>query len=161
VTHLAYGWATQVVILDEAGRVERVVAAQDVGRAINPQILEGQMEGGVHMGLGYALTESYELDGCVPVTETIKSLGIIPAAAMPPVECILIEAAQPEGPFGAKGAGEAVLVPTAAATAGALHAFDGIRRTRLPMRDSAAARALVPRTTRPSRAGATAGAAPR
>jgi xanthine dehydrogenase molybdenum-binding subunit len=64
---------------------------------------------------------------------------------MPPVETILVEEPQPEGPFGAKGVGEAVLVPTAAAVASALHRFDGIRRTRLPMRDSAAARAAVPR----------------
>ena len=63
---------------------------------------------------------------------------------MPPVETILVEVPQPEGPYGAKGMGEAVLVPTAAAVAGALHAFDGIRRTSLPMRDSPAARALLP-----------------
>jgi xanthine dehydrogenase molybdenum-binding subunit len=150
VTHLSYGWATQVVVLDETGRIERVVAAQDVGRAINPLIVEGQMEGGVHMGLGYALSEAYELADGVPVTDSLKSLGIIPAASMPPVECILIEEPQPEGPFGAKGAGEAVLVPTAAAVAGALRAFDGIRRTRLPMRDSEAARAMVPRLGRGS-----------
>ncbi len=145
VTHLAYGWATQVVILDDAGRIERVIAAQDVGRAINPLVLEGQVEGGVHMGLGYALSEAYEIVDGMPVTETLKSLGIIPAAGMPPVECILIEEPQPEGPYGAKGAGEAVLVPTAAAVAGALYAFDGVRRTTLPMRDSAAARAAIPR----------------
>jgi xanthine dehydrogenase molybdenum-binding subunit len=152
VTHLAYSWATQVVVLDPDGQIERVVAAQDVGRAINPQIVEGQMEGGVHMGLGYALSEAYELVDGVPVTESLKSLGIIPAANMPPVECILVEVAQPEGPFGAKGAGEAVLVPTAAAVAGALRAFDGIRRTRLPLRDSAAARAVNPRLGRKPRA---------
>ena len=156
VTHLAYGWATQVVILDETGRIERVVAAQDVGRAINPLVLEGQMEGGVHMGLGYALSEAYEVVDGVPLTESVKALGIIPAAGMPPVECILIEEPQPEGPYGAKGAGEAVLVPTAAAVAGALHAFDGVRRTRLPMRDSAAARAALPRLARPARAAAAA-----
>jgi xanthine dehydrogenase molybdenum-binding subunit len=156
VTHIAYGWSTQVVVLDGSGRIERVVAAQDVGRAINPLILEGQVEGGVHMGLGYALTESYVLDGAVPVTESLRSLGIIPAAGMPPVDCILIEQRQPEGPYGAKGAGEAVLVPTAAAVAGALYAFDGVRRTRLPMRDSAAARAALPRLARPIRSGAAA-----
>lgn len=150
VTHLAYGWATQVVILDDDGRIERVVAAHDVGRAIDPLVLEGQIEGGVHMGLGYALSEAYESIDGRPLTETMKSLGIIPAAGMPPVDCIIVEEPQPEGPYGAKGAGEAVLVPTAAAVAGALQAFDGVRRTRLPMRDSAAARAAVPRLTRPS-----------
>ncbi|HET9522066.1 MAG TPA: selenium-dependent xanthine dehydrogenase, partial [Candidatus Limnocylindrales bacterium] len=117
VTHLAYGWATQVVILDEAGRIERVIAAQDVGRAVNPLVLEGQMEGGVHMGLGYALSEAYDIVDGIPVAESVKSLGIIPPAGMPPVDCIIVEEPQPEGPYGAKGAGEAVLVPTAAAVA--------------------------------------------
>ncbi len=145
VTHMAYGWATQVVVLDEAGRLERVIAAQDVGRAINPLFLEGQVEGGVHMGLGYALTEELVVEDGEVRTTTLKSLGILPAAAMPPVEVILVEEPQPEGPHGAKGAGEAVLVPTAAAVAAALHAHDGRWRTTLPMRDSAAARAALPR----------------
>jgi xanthine dehydrogenase molybdenum-binding subunit len=148
VTHFAYGWATQVVILDDEGRIERVIAAHDVGRVLNPVLLKGQVEGGVHMGLGMALTEEFRVVDGVPVTDTLKSLGIIPAATMPPVETILVEVPQPEGPHGAKGMGEAVLVPTAAAVAGALHAFDGIRRTRLPMSDSAAARALLPRLAR-------------
>ena len=145
VTHVAYGWATQVVVLDDHGRVAKVVAAQDVGRAINPQVLVGQVEGGVHMGLGYALSEEFATDDGVPRATTLKSLGIIPAAAMPEVQTILVEEPQPDGPFGAKGAGEAVLVPTAAAVAGALFAYDGIRRRDLPMRDSPAARAALPR----------------
>jgi xanthine dehydrogenase molybdenum-binding subunit len=128
--------------------VERIVAAHDVGRALNPTLLRGQVEGGVHMGLGMALTEAFETAEGIPVTGTLTSLGIIPAAAMPPVETILVEVPQPEGPLGAKGMGEAVLVPTAAAVAGALYAFDGIRRTSLPMRDSPAARALLPRLAR-------------
>jgi xanthine dehydrogenase molybdenum-binding subunit len=150
VTHLAYGWATQVVILDDDGRLARVIAAQDVGRAINPLALEGQIEGGVHMGLGYALTEDFVVEDGIPSNGTLKSLGIIPAGSMPPVEVILVEEEQPEGPYGAKGAGEAVLVPTAAAVAGALHSFDGIRRRRLPMTDSPAARTAVPRLARQS-----------
>ena len=148
VTHFAYGWATQVVILDDEGRIERVVAAHDVGKALNPVLLKGQVEGGVHMGLGMALTEEFRVEDGVPVTDTLKSLGIIPAGAMPPVETILVEVPEPGGPLGAKGMGEAVLVPTAAAVAGALHAYDGIRRTRLPMSDSPAARALLPRLAR-------------
>jgi xanthine dehydrogenase molybdenum-binding subunit len=147
-THIAYGWATQVVILDDDGRLARVVAAHDVGRAINRQVLEGQVEGGVHMGLGYALSEEFAVEGGRPRNETLKSLNIIPPSGMPPVEVILVEEEQPEGPYGAKGAGEAVLVPTAAAVAGALYSFDGIRRRALPMRDSAAARACVPRLER-------------
>jgi len=145
VTHFAYGWATQVVILDGDGRIEKVVAAHDVGKVINPTLLEGQIEGAVHMGLGHALSEEYVVCDGIPVTTTLKSLNIIPPAGMPPVECIFVEEPQPEGPYGAKGVGEIGLVPTAAAVAGALHAFDGGYRTRLPMKDSAAARAAVPK----------------
>ena len=144
VTHLAYAWATQVVVLDDEGRLEKVIAAHDVGRTINPTLVEGQIEGAVHMGLGQALSEEFVVEDGVPATQTLKSLHIIPPTGMPEVECILVEEPQPEGPFGAKGIGEAGLVPTAAAVAGALHAFDGIHRTRLPMKDSAAAVAAVP-----------------
>jgi len=132
-------------VLDDDGRIEKVIAAHDVGHVINRTLLEGQVEGGVHMGLGQALSEAFVLEGGHLVTETLKSLAIIPPAGMPPVECIFVEEPQPEGPYGAKGMGEAVLVPTASAVAGALYRHDGIRRTSLPMRDSAAARAAVPR----------------
>ena len=116
-----------------------------MGKALDPLMLEGQVVGGVHMGLGHTLSEAFVTKDARLETDTLKSLGIIPAAGMPPVEVILVEEHQPEGPYGAKGMGEAVLVPTASAVAGALYAFDGIRRTSLPMRDSAAARAAVPR----------------
>jgi xanthine dehydrogenase molybdenum-binding subunit len=99
------------------------------------------------MGLGHALSEEFVVQGGVVVTDTLKSLGIIPPSGMPRVECIFVEEAQPEGPYGAKGVGEIALVPTASAAAGALHAFDGVRRFRLPMKDSPAARAAVPRLT--------------
>ena len=145
VTHFAYGWAVQVAILDEGGRVSQMVAAHDVGKAINPALLEGQIEGAVHMGLGFALSEEFVVEACVPVTTTLKSLGIVPPQHMPEVKVVLVEVPQPEGPYGAKGVGEIGLVPTAAAVAGALHAFDGRWRARLPMRDSAAATAMVPR----------------
>ena len=148
-THFAYGWATQVVILDDDGRIERVVAAHDVGKVINPTLLEGQIEGGLHMGLGHALTEELVVEEGFPAP-TLKALNIIPPSTMPAIECIFIEEHQPEGPYGAKGVGEIALVPTAGAVAGALHAFDGVRRTTLPMKDSPAARALVPRLTKAS-----------
>jgi xanthine dehydrogenase molybdenum-binding subunit len=148
ITHFGYGWATQVCILDDEGRIEKIIAAHDVGRAIDPLMLEGQIVGGVHMGLGHTLSEAFEMKDGRLVTDTLKSLGIIPAAGMPPVETILIEEHQPEGPYGAKGMGEAVLVPTAAAVAAALYAFDGVRRTELPMRDSTAALAALPRLRR-------------
>ena len=145
ITHFAYGWATQVVILDERGSIEKVIAAHDVGKALDPLMLEGQIMGGIHMGLGHSLSEAFVTDAGELVTDSLKSLAIIPAAGMPPVETILIEEPQPEGPYGAKGMGEAVLVPTASAVAGALYAFDGKRRTSLPMRDSSAALAAVPK----------------
>jgi xanthine dehydrogenase molybdenum-binding subunit len=141
-THTAYGYATQLVILDEAGHVERVVAAHDVGRVVNPLLCEGQIEGSIHMGLGYALTEELDCPGGVPATATLRELGVLRARDMPAVEVILVEEPEPEGPLGAKGVGEIGLVPTAAAVAGALEAFDGVRRYALPMRDSAAARAM-------------------
>jgi xanthine dehydrogenase molybdenum-binding subunit len=144
VTHLAFAWGTQVAVLDEEGRLVKVVAAHDVGKALNPMLVEGQIEGGVHMGVSQALSEEYVVERCVPTTETLKSLHIVPPTGMPEVECILVEEPQPEGPYGAKGVGEASLVPTAAAVAGALYAYDGIRRTQLPMKDSPAALAAVP-----------------
>jgi len=141
-THTAFGYATQVVILDANGRVERVVAAHDAGRVVNPALCSGQVEGAVHMGLGYALTEELRCENGMPVTFKLKEIGVLRARDMPRVEVILVEEPEPEGPMGAKGVGEIGLVPTAAAVAGALEAFDGIRRTTLPMKDSPAARAM-------------------
>jgi xanthine dehydrogenase molybdenum-binding subunit len=142
-THTAFGWATQVVVLDAAGRVEKVIAAHDVGRAINPQQCAAQIEGAVHMGLGYALSEQLPCVDGMPVTTDMRGIGVLRAADMPEVEVILIEEAEPEGPFGAKGVGEIGLVPTAGAVAAALEAFDGIRRQRLPMIESPAAAGLA------------------
>jgi selenium-dependent xanthine dehydrogenase len=141
-THTAFGFATQVCILDAEGRVERMVAAHDVGRAINPALCAGQIEGSLHMGLGYALTEDLPCPDGMPATFKLRELGVIRARQTPELEVILVEEAEPEGPFGAKGVGEIGLVPTAGAVAGALAAFDGVRRTTLPMKDSAAARAM-------------------
>jgi xanthine dehydrogenase molybdenum-binding subunit len=129
-------------ILDEQGRVARIVAAHDVGRAVNPALCEGQIEGAIHMGLGYALTEELACVNGMPATFTLRELGVLRARDMPEVEVILVEDPEPEGPFGAKGVGEIGLVPTAAAVAGALEAFDGVRRCTLPMRNSPAARAM-------------------
>lgn len=142
VTHLTYGYATQVVILDDQGRLQKVVAAHDVGRVLNPQQLEGQIEGAVHMGLGFALTEELRVEGGFPQQKGLHDLGILRARDMPVVEVIFVEEPAPEGPYGARGVGEIGLVPTAAAVASALHAYDGVRRTRLPMLDSPAARAI-------------------
>jgi xanthine dehydrogenase molybdenum-binding subunit len=139
-THFAYGFATQVVLLDDDGRINKVVAAHDVGRVMNPILLEGQLEGSVHMGLGFALTEEYKVEQGVPQNLTVNSLGLVRARNMPEVEVILIEERHPDGPYGAKGIAEIGLVPTAGAVAGALYSYDHIRRFSLPMKDSPAAR---------------------
>ncbi len=141
-THFAYGFATQVVILDDEGRIKKVVAAHDVGKVMNPILLEGQLEGSIHMGLGYALTEEFRVESAVPQTMTVNSQGLLRARHMPEVELIMIEDKHPDGPYGAKGVGEIGLVPTAPAVANALYKFDGIRRFTLPMKESPAARAI-------------------
>ena len=133
--HSAFGYASQLVIADRAsGKIERVVAAHDVGRAINPVLCEGQIEGSVHMGLGYALTEDFPADDQArPTNMTLRSLGIIRPKDMPDIDVILVEVPQPRAPYGIKGVGEIGLVPTAGAVAAALHEVDGRWRNRLPM----------------------------
>jgi selenium-dependent xanthine dehydrogenase len=140
--HPAFSFATQVAIVDDEGRVVKFVAAHDVGRAVNPKLCEGQIEGSVHMGLGYALSEEMVCEDGMPVTFRLRDYGVVRSRDMPEVEVVLVEDPQPDGPFGAKGVGEIGLVPTAPAVAAALHAFDGVRRFTLPMKDSPAARAL-------------------
>ena len=147
-THLTFSYATQVVILGEDGRLERVVAAHDVGRAINPLACAGQIEGGVHMGLGYALSENFPSTDARPDSLLMRDLGILKAKDTPPVDVILVELPDEVGGYGAKGAGEIGLVPTAGAVAGALYAYDGIRRFKLPMDDAAAAAPSVPKSRR-------------
>ncbi|MBX7245543.1 MAG: selenium-dependent xanthine dehydrogenase [Candidatus Sumerlaeaceae bacterium] len=142
-THITYGYATQVVILDDDGRVAKVIAAHDVGRVMNPTLLEGQMDGSIHMGLGYALSEEFVMKDGHIVTGKIKDLGVLRAHHMPEVETIFIEEPDPETAYGTRGVGEIGLVPTAPAVAAALEAYDGIHRTTLPMKDSEAARAII------------------
>jgi selenium-dependent xanthine dehydrogenase len=147
-THLTFSYATQVVILGEDGRMKRVVAAHDVGRAINPKACAGQIEGGVHMGLGYALSENFPSTGAKPDSLLLRDCGILKAKDTPPVDVILIEVPDEVGGYGAKGAGEIGLVPTAGAVAGALYSYDKIRRYSLPMDDSPAAAPSVPKSRR-------------
>lgn len=139
--HSAFGYASQLVVMNpETLSVERVVAAHDVGRAVNPMLCEGQIEGSVHMGLGYALTEDFPSDEHgFPTKSTLRSLGILRAKDVPPIEVVLVEVPQPRSPYGIKGVGEIGLVPTAGAVAAALHDADGAWRTSLPMRVGAAA----------------------
>ena len=141
VTHYAFGWATQLAIVNQDGELEEVVAAHDVGRAINPILCEGQIEGGVHMGIGYALSEELVVENGVPDTR-FRNLGILKARYTPKITCILVEQPDLNGPWGAKGVGEIGLVPTAPAIAAAMQSHDGSWRTKLPMKDSIAARAV-------------------
>ena len=134
IIHSTFGYAAQMVVLDDEGAVERVVAAHDVGKAVNPLLCEGQIEGAVHMGLGYALTEDFPADeNGWPTNMTLKSLGILRPKDMPPVDVILVESPQPNAPYGIKGVGEIGLVPTAGAVAAALRAHSGTWHNSLPM----------------------------
>ncbi len=148
ITHMTFSYATQVVILDAEGRLDRVVAAHDVGRAINPLQCAGQIEGSVHMGLGYALSEDFPCTDGRPDSLLLRDLGILKAKETPRIDVILIEVPDEVGGYGSKGVGEIGLVPTAGAVAGALYAFDGIRRFSLPMSDAPAAAPSVPKSRR-------------
>jgi xanthine dehydrogenase molybdenum-binding subunit len=134
--HAAFGYATQLVVIDrDSGDVERVVAIHDVGKAVNPVLCEGQIEGSVHMGLGYALTEDFPSDATgFPTNMTLRSLGILRAKDVPAIDVHLVEVPQPKSPYGIKGVGEIGLVPTAPAVAAALRDYDGQWRSSLPMR---------------------------
>jgi len=137
IIHSTFGYAAQVIVMDpDTGDIEQVIAAHDVGRAVNPTLCEGQIEGAVHMGLGYALSEGFPCDETgFPTNTTLKSLDIIRPKDMPPVEVILVESPQPDSPYGIKGVGEIGLVPTAGAVAGALRQQSGEWQTELPMRN--------------------------
>jgi len=135
VTHYSYSYATQVVILDDKGKIEKVVAAHDAGRVVNPTLFEGQIEGSLHMGLGYALSEDLPMTNGRLDSTLLSKCGILRARQTPPMEVIGVEVPDPNGPYGAKGVGEIGLVPTAGAVANALCAFDGKRRYQLPLKD--------------------------
>ena len=135
IIHSTFGYAAQLVIANkETGDIEEVVAAHDVGKAINPMLCEGQVEGSIHMGLGYALSEDFPCDDeGRPENMTLRALDIIRPKDMPPIEVILVEAPQPNSPYGVKGVGEIGLVPTAGAVAAAYHDIDGVWRNQLPI----------------------------
>jgi CO/xanthine dehydrogenase Mo-binding subunit len=133
LSHIAYGYATQLFIMDKVGKVVKVVAAHDIGRAINPLSSEGQVEGGVAMGLGYALTEDFPLKNGIPQAK-LGSLGLFKAPQMPPVETHLIEKNDPSGiAFGGKGIGEIVCCMGAPACQNAYYKKDGIFRYKYPL----------------------------
>lgn len=136
VSHIAYGYATQVVILDENGKVTEVVAAHDVGTVINVQSCEGQVEGGVVMGLGYAFTEDFPMVDGRPVLSYGK-LGLFRATATPDIKSILVTSPNVlTEAYGAKGVGEISTVPTAPACAHAYYRLDGVERRKLPLENT-------------------------
>ncbi|MCH4221731.1 MAG: selenium-dependent xanthine dehydrogenase [Eggerthellaceae bacterium] len=131
-SHIAYGYATQLCILNDDGTIKELVAAHDVGRAINPLSVEGQIEGGVIMSMGYTLTERYPLKDCRPVTK-YGTLGLLRADQTPPVRSIIVEKAGLNVACGAIGIGEITSIPTAPAIAEAYYQLDGVRRRELPL----------------------------
>jgi selenium-dependent xanthine dehydrogenase len=135
MSHVAYGYATQVVLLDDDGRVKKVIAAHDVGKAINPNGVEGQIEGGVVMGLGYALTENFEVRNGAPAV-TLGTLGLLRSTQVPEIKCIIIEKNDATLAYGAKGVGEIVMVTTAPAVACAYFQRDGKLRNSLPLAET-------------------------
>jgi len=132
-THYSYSYATQLVTLDDDGQIKKITAAHDAGKIFNPTLFEGQLEGSLHMGLGYAISEQLEMENGRPKSTRLRQMGILRAKEMPEMEIIGVEVPDPYGPYGAKGVGEIGLVPTAGAVANALYQFDGVRRTKLPM----------------------------
>ena len=133
ISHYSYGYATHLVILDDDGQIDTVVAAHDGGRIINPTLFEGQIEGAVVMGLGYALSEDLPMENGYLKTDRYAKLGIPRIKNLPRIEVKGIEVPDPLGPYGAKGVGEIGNIPTAGAVANALFQYDGIRRYELPM----------------------------
>lgn len=136
VSHIAYGYATQLVIIDKDGKLVKVIAAHDIGRIINPLSAKGQVEGGVAMGLGYGLTEDFPLKDGIPQAK-LGTLGVFKANQMPPVEVHLIEKNNPDSvAFGAKGIGEIVCVMGAPACQNAYYKKDGIFRYSYPLENT-------------------------
>ena len=132
--HYSYGYAAQLCVLDEGGNISKIVAAHDAGKIMNPMLFEGQIEGGVHMGLGYAFSEELPMKDGFLVNDKLRKLGILRAHETPEIIVKGVEVKDSVGPYGAKGIGEIGLVPTAAAVANAFCNFDGIRRTKLPLK---------------------------
>jgi CO/xanthine dehydrogenase Mo-binding subunit len=134
----AYGFAAQAVLLDveeATGRIEvlRIASAHDVGRALNPLAAEGQIHGGIHMGLGYALTEHLVVEDGQVLSATFMDYALVKADEMPAIAVRLIESLDVEGPFGAKGLGESGVIPVSAAVANAVKDAIGVRFTELPI----------------------------
>ena len=134
IIHYSYGYAAQLVVLDDNGNIKTVYAAHDAGKIVNPLMYEGQIEGAVHMGLGYALTEDLPMKDGYLISDKYKDLGILRSTETPEIVVIPVEVPDEVGAHGVKGIGEIGLVPTAGAVANALYQFDKKRRFKLPLK---------------------------
>ena len=135
-SHIAYGYATHLVILDDDGKVKTVYAAHDSGKVVNPIAIQGQIEGGVLMSLGYALTEDFKLQDCV-VKSKYGTLGLMRATDIPEIHAIYVEKDELLGvAYGSKGIGEIATIPTAPSVQNAYYKRDGKLRPKLPMDDT-------------------------
>ena len=132
ISHIAYSYATHLAELNDDGSVKRIVAVHDVGTAVNHKSVEGQIEGGVVMSLGYALTENYPLENGKPLAK-YGTLGLFRADKTPDVESVIVGKNIRGLAFGAKGIGEIASIPTAPAVQLAYYNRDGIFRTSLPL----------------------------
>jgi CO/xanthine dehydrogenase Mo-binding subunit/aerobic-type carbon monoxide dehydrogenase small subunit (CoxS/CutS family) len=136
-THFTYGFGTHVAVVavDEATgkvRVLKIIAAHDVGRAINPLVIEGQIEGGAIMGMGFGLSEEFVIENGYNCTDTLEKCGIPGMEDSPAIIPLIVEDPDPNGPHGVKGMGEVSILPTAAAVANAIYDAVGVRITSLP-----------------------------
>ena len=133
-----YVYATQIAevdVDDETGEVEvvRIVAAHDCGKPINPMLVEGQVEGGISMGIGFALQEQILFDDAgLQVNPNLTNYIMPTSLDVPEIEVDIVDSYDPTGPFGAKGVGEPTSVPTAAAILNAIYDAVGVRITSLP-----------------------------
>lgn len=135
VSHVAYGYATQVCVLNEDGTIKKMIGAHDVGKAVNPISVEGQIEGGIVMSMGYALTEQYEIKEGRPVSR-YGTLGLFKADKVPEIESIIVEKPGVEPGYGAIGIGEITSIPTAPAIVGAYYKLQGELQTKLPIHNT-------------------------
>lgn len=135
VSHVAYGYATQVCVLNEDGTIKKMIGAHDVGKAVNPISVEGQIEGGIVMSMGYALTEQYEIKEGRPVSR-YGTLGLFKADKVPEIESIIVEKPGVEPGYGAIGIGEITSIPTAPAIVGAYYKLQGEFQTKLPIHNT-------------------------
>lgn len=148
--YAVYGYGAQIAELEvdlKLGTVKliKITAAHDVGKAINPLLVEGQIEGGIAQGIGMALMEEY-----IPGrTENLHDYLIPTIGDVPPIETILVEVPDPEGPFGAKGLGEHVLIPTAPAILNAIRHATGVLVTKIPATPTRIRAALREKEARP------------